>query len=190
MKKVSLMLTVVFLMFIPYMAFPIEGKIGIVDLQQVLNDSKKGKEAIKMLESEFDLKKKDMDEKEKELQSLQDEMVKRAAFWSDKVKAEKEDEFNKKLKNWKRLQVDIKDEFERKNKSYTDKILADIIDLVKQVGKRDGYNIILEKQNAIYSSDVVDLTPRVIELYDSVNSSTSTSAGSASAGTGNSAPAK
>ena len=34
-----------------------EGRIAVVDLQSVLNNSKKGKEAIKMLENEFEKKK-------------------------------------------------------------------------------------------------------------------------------------
>lgn len=146
-----------------------ETKIAVVDLQSVLNNSKKGKEAIKMLEGEFEKKKQDLDQMEKGLQGLQDEITKRAAFWSDKIKAEKEEEFNKKLKDWRRMQVDLKDEFETKNKKFTDKILMDIIELVRETGKNDGYDIVIEKQNAIYVGNTVDLTPRVIQLYDGIN---------------------
>jgi len=146
-----------------------ENRIAVVNLQSVLNDSKKGRAAIKMLENEFEKKKQELDQKEKDLQGLQDEITKRAAFWSDKIKTEKEEEFNKKLKDWRRTQVDLKDEFERKNKNFTDKILMDIIELVKEVGKNDGYDIVIEKQNAIYVADVIDLTPRVIQLYDSIS---------------------
>ncbi|RMF92793.1 MAG: OmpH family outer membrane protein [Candidatus Schekmanbacteria bacterium] len=166
-KLVSLMVCILML-GVSFLTFA-ETRVAVVDLQSVLNNSKKGKEAIKMLENEFEEKKKELDKKEQELKALQDEITKRAAFWSDKIKAEKEEEFNKKLKDWRRMQVDLKDEFERKNKNYTDKILMDIIELVKEVGKNDGYDVIIEKQNAIYVADVADLTPRIIQLYDSLN---------------------
>ncbi len=173
MKKIFIPVLAVFFVFgLLTLSYAESTRVAVVDLQSVLNNSRKGKEAIKVLEKEFENKKQELDTKEKTLQGLQDEITKRAGFWSDKIKAEKEEEFNKKLKDWRRMQVDLKDEFERKNKNFTDKILMDIIELVREVGKNDGYDLVIEKQNAIYVADAIDLTPRVIQLYDSINSNT------------------
>ena len=79
---------------------------------------------------------------------------------------EKEEEFNKKLKDFKRIKTDLQEEFARKNKNFTDKILVDIIDLVKSIGEEDKFSIVMEKQNAIFASDTIDITDKVIKLYN------------------------
>lgn len=166
MKNFLKIFTLVLVIAIPQIVFAELSKIGVVDLQKVLNESVKGKEAVKLLEAEFEKKKKDLDVKENDIKKLEEEIAKRGSLWSDKVKQEKEEDYDKKVKDYRRLQTDLKDEFQRKNKNFTDKILTDIIELVKTVGEEDKFSLIMEKQNAIFTSSAIDITEKVIKLYN------------------------
>jgi len=171
MKKLLAVLILFLVMLFPKFIKAEPNKVIVVDLQKVLNESSKGKEAVKLLEVEFEKKKKSLDAKEEELKKLEDEITKRSSLWSDKIKQEKEDEFDKKVKDFRRMQTDLKDEFQRKNKNFTDKILMDIIELVKSVGEEEKFSIIMEKQNAIFTSSSIDITDKVIKLYDNTSKS-------------------
>jgi len=166
MKRIFIILTLTLVATSPKFLKAEPAKIGVVDLQKILNESAKGREAIKLLESEFEKKKKDLDVREEELKKLEDEMAKRSSLWSDKLKQEKEEEYDKKVKEFRRMQTDLKDEFQRKNKNFTDKILLDIIDLVKAVGEEEKFSIIMERQNVIFTSSTIDITDRIIKLYN------------------------
>ena len=173
MKKVLAVLTLSLVMLFPEFIKAESNKVAVVDLQKILNESSKGREAVKLLESEFEKRKKSLDAKEEELKKLEDEITKRSSLWSDKIKQEKEEEFDRKVKDFRRLQTDLKDEFQRKNKNFTDKILMDIIELVKSVGEEEKFSVIMEKQNAIFTSSSIDITDKVIKLYDNSNKSKS-----------------
>ncbi|OGL45586.1 MAG: hypothetical protein A2W05_05095 [Candidatus Schekmanbacteria bacterium RBG_16_38_10] len=166
MKNISKIFMFLLIIAIPQIAFAESSKIGVVDLQKVLNESAKGKEAVKLLEVEFEKKKKELDIKENDIKKLEEEISKRGSLWSEKVKQEKEEDYDKKVKDYRRLQTDLKDEFQRKNKNFTDKILSDIIELVRTVGDEEKFSLIMEKQNAIFTSSTIDITDKVIKLYN------------------------
>ena len=166
MKNISKIFMFLLIISIPQIVFAESSKIGVVDLQKVLNESAKGKEAVKLLEAEFEKKKKELDIKENDIKKLEEEISKRGSLWSEKVKQEKEEDYDKKVKDYRRLQTDLKDEFQRKNKNFTDKILSDIIELVRTVGDEEKFSLIMEKQNAIFTSSTIDITDKVIKLYN------------------------
>ena len=166
MKNISKIFMFLLIIAIPQIAFAESSKIGVVDLQKVLNESAKGKEAVKLLEVEFEKKKKELDIKENDIKKLEEEISKRGSLWSDKVKQEKGEDYDKRVKDYRRLQTDLKDEFQRKNKNFTDKILSDIIELVRTVGDEEKFFLIMEKQNAIFTSSTIDITDKVIKLYN------------------------
>ena len=166
MKYLFKVFTLILIIAIPQMANAETSKIGVVDLQKVLNESSKGKEAVKLLEVEFEKKKKELNAKEDDIKKLEEEITKRGSLWSEKVKQEKEEEYDKKVKEYRRHQTDLKDEFQRKNKNFTDKILSDIIELVRTVGEEEKFSLIMERQNAIFTSSAIDITDKVIKLYN------------------------
>ncbi len=159
-------------------------KVGVVDLQRVLDDSGRGKAAkarlkelsIK-LQEEIKSKRAFKDEREQELQKLRTEIRSQGLVLSEQARIEKAEAFRKKVRELKRFIDDtnrfIEDatqEFREKEARETQRLILEIRKIVKDIGKQDGYSLILEgNENAsmvLYFDGAIDLTQKVIQRYD------------------------
>ena len=147
-----------------------ELKIGYVDMQQALTTSAAGVAAKENIAKQVKQYQSTIESRKKELDKLKAELDKQSSVLSDDARAAKEQEFQLKVKDFQRFTKDIQDELQQKDSDYTRRILGQLFNLVKEIGKKNGYTIILEKgQGAVlYASDKVDLTSRLVKAYDAI----------------------
>lgn len=177
MKRVlGLVLAATLLCAVPAMAN--EVKIGYVDMQQALNTCAAGVAAKDNIAKEVQQYKSTIETRKKELDKLKAELDKQSSVLSDDARAAKEQEFQLKVKDFQRFTKDIQDELQQKDADYTHRILGQLFKLVNEIGKKDGYTIILEKgQGAVlYASDKIDLTSQLVKDYDAMFNKTKTGA--------------
>lgn len=168
MKRL-LLLTVVLLTLVAVpAAMAADMKVGYVDLQKALNLSAAGKAAKDKMRAKFKDYDVDVQKKQDELKKLKDELEKQAMLLSPEARAAKERDYQQKVKDYQRLTKDIQEELQQTDAEYTRKILEDIFKVVQQIGKQEGYTMILEKTESsiLYASDGIDMTDRVIQLFD------------------------
>ncbi|MFP4226869.1 MAG: OmpH family outer membrane protein [Desulfobacterales bacterium] len=51
-----------------------------------------------------------------------------------------------------------------------EKLQTEIFSLAEEIGKEEGYLLIIEKSAAIYHPDSIDITDRLIEKYNTIYS--------------------
>lgn len=164
-------------------------KVGIVDLQAVLDSSVRGKAAkdrLKQLglklQEEIKDKRKIKEEREKELQKLRTELRSQGLVLSKKAQEEKAEAFRKQVRELKRYIDDtnrfIEDatqEFREREVRETQRLLQEIRDVVQEVGKQQKYSLILEGNEGaalvLYFSNKVSLTPEIVQRYDQASAS-------------------
>lgn len=165
MKRFILFTLAVLLMATPAFA---EMKVGYVDLQKALNLCKAGKEAkgtisalVKKYEDEFKTKQED-------LLKLKNNLEKQAALLSADARKEKEREYQQEVKELQRFQKDVKEELQQKDADHTKRILNELFETLKTIGKNGQYTMILEKNEGavIYADESIDLTDQLIKQYD------------------------
>ncbi len=140
-------------------------KIGVVDMQKVMIESKSGKDAKAQFENEMAGKKKAFTEKEDMLKKLRAEIDK--AGISDAEKKEKEEKFQKEARDMRRLREETEAGLREMDKVISMKIIGEIREVISKVGAEGKYTIILEKDaRVLYMPDTIDLTGKVIENYD------------------------
>lgn len=140
-------------------------KIGVVDLQRVIIESKGGKEAKTQFEHEITVKRKAMTDKEDILKKLRTEITK--AGISDADKKAKEEKFQKEAMEMKRLRDETEAVLRDMDKVITVKMIGEIREVISKVGAEEKYTIILEKDaSVLYMPNTIDLTGKVIENYD------------------------
>jgi outer membrane protein len=140
-------------------------KIGVVDMQKVLFESKGGKDAKVQFENEMAGKKRAFTEKEEILKKLRSEMDK--AGISDAEKKEKEEKFQKEAREMRRMREETEAGLREMDKAIAMKMVGEIRDVISKVGEEGKYTIILEKNaSVLYMPDTIDLTGKVIENYD------------------------
>lgn len=153
------------------MAYAAELRIGYVDIQRALNESEAGKKAKVVMESEYQKFQTEIAQRRKEIQDFQETLQKQGMMLSEKARKEKEKDYQNKVKDFKRWGEDRQGELKQKEIELTKAALQGLGTVVKKLGEEEKFTLILEKNEAIvlYASGTIDLTDRVIKLFNSTN---------------------
>jgi len=169
-SMVALAALVTVIVFLP---FQVKGqtppfKIAYVDLQKVMVESEKGKEARKNLSDEFEKRKKEISQRQEELQKMKDALEKQTATITPEARADKEKQYQVKLKDYQRVGDDYSAELRQKDQELTQRILKELEEVVKGMGESEKYTLIVEKNHAgiLYATPAIDITDKVISLYN------------------------
>ena len=168
MNKVLFGVAISLMFFLPLTALSQASNIVYVDLQRVMLESEKGKEARKTLTDEAERLKKSLDVKQDELQKMKDAFEKQGPMITPEARAEKDKQYQAKLKDYQRLANDYQGELQQKDMELTQKILKEIEEIVKVMGDREKYSMILERGQAgiLFGTPSLDITTKVIGLYN------------------------
>lgn len=155
-------------------------KLAVVDFQKALNSVEEGKSAKAKLKKEFDDKQKELDTRKTKLDKLQTEIEGlQKQVQSGLVKPDQqagimekgrklEMDFRKQLEEFTELGKKHQQELGEKEMKATQEILNRLKSIVQDMGRTDGYNLVLE-QNAsglVYAAAYTDLTERLIQKYN------------------------
>ncbi len=143
-------------------------KIGFVDIQRAVNDCQAGKDAKKTITKEFEKYQRLGAEKQKELQTMKEAFEKQAPMLNPDARTAKEKEYQTKLRDLQRWAEDSQNEINQKRMDLERTISAGLQKVIQKLGADDGYTLVLEKNETIvlYASKTIDLTERVIKLFD------------------------
>ena len=143
-------------------------KLGYIDLQRVMLESNRGKEAKKTLTDEADKLKKTLNQRQDELQKLKDAVERQVATITPEARADKEKQYQTKLKDYQRLAGDYETDLRQKDQDTSQAILKELEQVVRGLGDAEKYTLILERGQAsiLYGNPSADLTDRVIALYN------------------------
>ncbi len=166
--KRTIVLAIAIVVGIVALAGAAELKIAYVDLQRALNDCQAGKDAKEQLKKTFEGKNKDIQQKERAIKALQDEIKAKQTVLSEEALQKKQDELDRLMRDYKRAVQDLKEDLAKKEAQYRDQILKDLLGIVNRLGKEKGYTIIFERVPGVllYIDDRYDITDEVIKIYD------------------------
>jgi outer membrane protein len=148
-----------------------EIKIGFVDMQRALNECDEGKEAKGVMKGEYQKFQDEIAQRRKDLQALKETLQSQGVMLSEKGRKEKERKYQNRLKEFKRWGEDRQGELKRKEMEITNATLKGLAAMVKKLGEEEQFSLILERNEAIilYGSKAIDLTDRVIQIFNSTN---------------------
>ncbi len=142
-------------------------KIGFVDIQKVLNESAKGKEAKAKLEKERDTKQQDIRAREEEVKKLEADLQKQGAVLSEAARKERQEAINRKIRELRRLFEDSNRDLQKRETELLNEVLREIRRVVVAYGKEQQYTLILEAQSGIiYASQGADLTDEILATFN------------------------
>jgi len=144
-----------------------DGKFGMVDLQKILVLSDAGKVAKEQLggkAAKYDAEK---SAKEEELKKLKADLERQNVLLSDSARGAKEKDYQQKLKEYQRFLKDAQDDLQARNDEMTNKIGEEIVKLVQEYGKKNGYTTIFIKHDAmVYVDEKIDLTDELLKQFN------------------------
>ena len=141
-------------------------KFGIVDANRVLLNYQKAIEADKILKNAEKRLKEKLDAIGEEIRTLQERKEKAELF-------ESEEQINESQNKIQQKQLEYQQEFERGGQVLSEKrqelltpILKELEELIIKVGKEENYDLIINKQAALYFNEKYDLTDKLIKLIN------------------------
>ena len=159
-------------------------KVGVVDLQAVLDQSVRGRSAKDRLrelgdrlqqeiKGKLELKK----QREDELQKLQTEFRTQRDLLTEQARAAKDEEYRRRARELKRFiddtnrfTEDATQEFREREIRETQHLLLTVRKIVQEIGEREGYSLVFEGNEntaiVLYFNKAIDLTPRVVQRFD------------------------
>ena len=147
-------------------------KVGFVDIQAVISQSKEGLAARGKVAAEAAEKQKEISTKEAEIKQMDAELQKQSPILSDAAKKEREEEIRRRLRDLKRLTEDFNRDLAKRETELINDLLRDVSAVIRDYGKEKGYSLIVEKGQGgvIYGSDPADLTKDILERYNARSS--------------------
>jgi len=141
-------------------------RIGIVDVQNVLNQSQKGIAAKQRLDQDRAVRQKELDARQQEVMKLQAEFEKQAPLLSEQAKREKSEILQRKGRDAARIAEDANRDLEKRVRQAEADIGREIIAVIQEFGNDQGYTIILERSATFFNAPAIDITAEIIKRFD------------------------
>lgn len=147
-------------------------KIGTVNFEKIFNNSAAGKKVKDQINTEGQRMNTDLEKIQKNIKDLQEQLGKDAGagVMSDSARENKQWELNRKIDEVKAL----KKRFDRKiqilQRKLINNVKQDVLKIIADYSKKEGYLLVLEDINIVYAPQTLDITDKVIQLYDASTS--------------------
>jgi outer membrane protein len=132
-------------------------KIGFVDVQRAISESNAGKRAKERFQAQVKKAEADLLKEKNELERLKTDFDKKGPLLKDEEKRNLEGDLQRRFVNYQRGMQDLQQELRQKENEK----------IVGEVGKSEKFTLILERNQILYSDQAIDITNRVIEVYNS-----------------------
>ena len=149
---------------------PMTQKIGVINMQEALVNTKDGQKAIADLRSKYGPRDADMQKRQQELQTKTDQYRKTQATLSDEAKAKIERDIDSMTRSLQRDTDDAKQDMDADQQRMINELGSKIIQVVTRYAADNQYTMIFDDSgqpsNIMFASNAIDITRDVIALYD------------------------
>ncbi len=142
-------------------------KIGVVDIQRVISESQAGKVAKERFRTHVKKVETELLREKQEVERLKGDFEKKSPLMKEEDRRNLEKEIQKRERGYVLSARDFQEELRQKEGEMTGEIFKDIVKVVGEVGKADKFSLIVERSQVPYSDDGIDITKKVIDLYNS-----------------------
>jgi outer membrane protein len=138
-------------------------KIGVLDLQKVLETSNAGKSIQAELKQQKEKMESDLKQRGTEIEKISKRLERESMVMSKEMREEKEREQRIKINDFKSLQKKYRSDLQKLEVQLMNQLQKDIKEIVDAIGKKEGYLMIINKFSVLYSPGSIDITKDLIK---------------------------
>ena len=138
-------------------------KIGVLNMQRVLSTSDAGKAAQAEIKTQRDKMLGDLKVKGSEIDAIGKQFERESMVMSKEKREEKEREYRIRINDFKTLEKRYNTQSQDLQKRLLNGIVKDVLALVEEIGKNEGYLLIVRREGVVYSPDSIDITDELIK---------------------------
>jgi outer membrane protein len=144
-------------------------KIAYVDLQRALNECTAGKKARATIRAEAQRAQAKLKREEVKVQALKDELDKKGMLMAPDQRQHLADQLTRKMRDFRDDVRNARAELRQKANERTGAIVSDLATVVRELGEKDGYTLVMEKNSLLWGVPAADITEQVIRKYDAMH---------------------
>jgi len=129
-------------------------KIGVVDFQRIYKNSTAGKALQAELKSQFKKMQAELEKKKSEIEETQKSIERQATVMSKDVREEKKRDLQIEIFDFKNLEKKYRSELRKNERKKLMSIQDKALKIAQEIGKKEGYLIIIDKSVAVYDTGV------------------------------------
>lgn len=150
-----------------------DAKFAFVDLQRALTETEDGRRAKAELKALFDERQADLDQRAKEFKAKLEELDKQKEVLTADAYQAKNAELQKALIELQNTYARYQRELASKELDLTKQIFEKMEKILRRIGLADGYEMIFDKTEGglVWAPDHLDLTDRLIQMYNAESKS-------------------
>ena len=143
-------------------------RIGVINVERLVQESALGKEAFSRVKKLNDQKKEEADKLSKELRDMEQKLADQGSSLADDKREALQKSYQEKAIAFKRFQDDANRDLETAQKKELAELEKRVFPIINQVGKEKGYTLIFNKfqSGLVYADDGVDLTDDVLKVFN------------------------
>ncbi len=146
-------------------------KIGIIHIQNAILSTQDGQKALKELEARAAPKRKDLETRQQEIVSLQEQLNKSSNVGGEEAKQKLMRDIDEKKKKFSRDVDDAQADFDQENQRVLNEIGSKVIAVLDKYAAEHGYAVVLDISNqqtspVMFAANSIDVTRDVIAIYD------------------------
>jgi len=163
MRKTIMLMSAIFILCA--FVFP-EIKIGVINPQKIMDNTKKGLAIQDKLEKFQKQKQQQLQTMQEEIKKLEKDLLSPAL--NNEAREKKNIEAQEKQKAFKRFYEDAQNEFQRESQKELMTLEKDLMPLVDNLGRQKGFTIIFDitRPGIVYFYQTIDITDEVIKMVD------------------------
>ncbi len=141
-------------------------KVAVVDTQRAIMETEDGLRAQATLKKLFDSRQRDLDRKQDELQKEKEEIAKQQGVLSQAALQKRVEKWQTELVELQSKFVAYNQELQQKQNELTQPIYRKTMAIISRLARQDGYDVVVDRQAVPYVRSDLDLTDRVITMYN------------------------
>ncbi|MFP4347330.1 MAG: OmpH family outer membrane protein [Thermodesulfobacteriota bacterium] len=163
--RIAFVTAVISLMWVS-ISLSADAKIGIVDFERIIQESTAGRAARAEVEKEKERIESSLMETGREIEDLKSKLEAEALVMSREMREQKGREFRIKVNDFKELQKKSAQDFRVFEAKIIQRIQKDVYEIVKQIGEKGDYLLIIEKGAVLYYPNAIDVTDELLKRYN------------------------
>ncbi len=141
-------------------------KVAVVDTQRAMMETEEGLRMQANIKKIFDTKQKQLEVKQSELEQERADIEKQQGVISEAALRKRAENWQREMMALQQMSVTYNQELQSTQAEMTQPIIQKTMQLIRRIATQEGYDMVVDKQAVPYARADLDLTDRVIMLYN------------------------
>ncbi len=141
-------------------------RVAFVDIEIVLDSSAAIRQIITEVDSELGQQSKAIDDKRREARRITLSLEQQGSVLSETERQTRQQRAADLMNEVDEMEYRFQREVKERQRTTIEPILEKVIRMIGDVGRREGFDLVVRGENVLYGRDTVDLTPYVIREVD------------------------